>query len=190
MNLILFFPIACAIFLSSHGSDTQLPPNTTIVLKHHGVLLKPGGLVALNTNENFLSAFRKIEIPQLEQLRGCECNWISRFNIDLIKTAQSYVELFNQIANPPTSSHREKRFLGAIGIGLGLTDMLLGGISYVVLQKHVKAVESKLENFIETEHAFDEKILKIDEKIVHVIKKTSKRPELRAEGHSMPVPHH
>ena len=81
-----------------------------------------------------------------------------------METTTYYTNLFQQIGNP---SNRQKRFLGAIGIGLGLVDLLLTGVSYGSVKHHMNKDEDKLPSFIETQHAFDENILNVDKDIVH-----------------------
>jgi hypothetical protein len=140
--------------------------NKTVVLKEHGMLLQPKGLVALDANEQLISIFKKFKIPKLEKPVNCECTWLSKFNTEFIESTTYYTQLFQKIGNP---AGRQKRFLGAIGIGLGFVDLLLTGISYGSLKHHINKVDTKLNNFIETQHSFDVKIIKVDEDIVHSI---------------------
>ena len=140
--------------------------NNTIVFKEHGILLQPKGLVALDANEQLISIFKKIRIPQIEKPLNCECSWLPKFNAEIQETTTYYTNLFQQIVNP---SNRQKRFLGAIGIGLGFIDLLLTGVSYGSLSHHINKVESELQTFISAQHSFDKAVLKVDEEIVHSI---------------------
>ena len=170
--LTLFFFISCS-YCNVAFTNQSSPPNKTIVLSNHGVLLKPRGLIALNANENLFSIFQKFPIPKLKPLLNCDNTWINQFNIDFVKQAQHYTNLYGQITNP-VGSGRKKRYLAAIGIGLGLADFLFSGISYTVLQKHISSVESKFESFVEQQHTFDEKVTKVEDQIVHVIARMQK----------------
>ena len=136
----------------------------TIVLKEHGILLRPKGLVAFDANERMVSIFKKIKIPKIEKPANCQCSWMPKFNSEILKTTSYYTNLFQQICNPVD---RQKRFPGAIGIGLGLADLLLTGVSYGALTHHINKVETKLNDFIETQHSFDQKMVKVDEDIIH-----------------------
>ena len=140
--------------------------NNTIVFEEHGILLQPKGLVALDANEQLISIFKKIKIPAIEKPANCPCTWLPKFNADIMETTTYYTNLFQQIGNPPS---RKKRFLGAIGIGLGFVDLLLTGISYGSLKSHIDKVEERLGIFIATQHSFDEKMIFIDKEIVHSI---------------------
>lgn len=140
--------------------------NNTIVLKEHGVLLQPKGLIALDANEQFISIFRKIKIPKIEKPVNCQCSWLPKFNSDIVEMTIYYTKLFQDIGNP---SSRQKRFLGAIGIGLGVVDLLLTGVTYGSLKHHINMVETELQSFISTQHSFDKAIAKVDEEIVHSI---------------------
>lgn len=164
---MIFSILLLTTIITPISRSTPIPPNDTIVLKHHGVLLKPGGLIALEANENLISLFSRIKIPKVEQITNCKCSWIEGINTQLIEQTLYYTKLFQSIAHPFSTKDVEKRFLAAIGLGLGITDLLLTGISYTALNTHVKAVQSKLNHFISAQHTFDIKIIQIEDDIIH-----------------------
>ena len=80
--------------------------------------------------------------------------------------------MYKNIANPRSLIKKEKRsIIAGIGVtlGLGIVDLLITGLSYKSLNSHISRVEHNLEKFMSTQHQFDEKILQIDENIVHII---------------------
>ena len=57
-----------ALLSSGEGSKVPTPPNATIVLENHGVMLKLVGLITLDSNENLPLVFLKIKTPQLQPI--------------------------------------------------------------------------------------------------------------------------
>ena len=113
-------------------------------------MLKPHGLIALDSSNNMISIFRKVPIPELSELTNCNNDWIRRVNTDVLQTTNDYIQMFNQIVNPNFS---HKRSIAAFSIGLGAVDLLLGGIGYGKLQAHIHSLENKFQNFVETQQS-------------------------------------
>ena len=147
-----------------------IPPNRTIVLKAHGALLQPMGLIGLESNNMLLSIFNKARIPSLTPPVNCDPKWIQEFNTNIFQQTNEYVNMFTDIAAPSTNQ-ANKRSLIALGLGLGLADILLTGLSYGALNSHVNRVEDKLDRFINTEHEFHTNTIKIEEGIVQFVNK-------------------
>lgn len=146
------------------------PPNRTLVHEHQGTLLTPVGLVGLDSNNVLISVFNKIQIPQLTTPTNCDSKWITNFNTEIQQLTSEYTTMFADIAQP-NSSPIKKRSLVALGIGLGLADLLLTGISYGTLNTHINKVESKLDSFITEQHTFNKNTLEIEDDIVKFISK-------------------
>ena len=157
-----------ALVLTSAVEKT--PIGTALVLVNHGVVLRPKGLLGINTNTQLISVFRKVKIPQIDKQTNCDESWIHTFNAEIMKSTYDYIDLFNNIAAPHESPSPQKRqALLALGIGLGITDLLLTGLSHLSLSYHMSKIEGKLNDFINQQHSFDEKSLKIDTDIVELV---------------------
>ena len=150
-------------------------PNS-IILENYGIMLKPQGYITFSTN-NMLSLFRKVKLPNMSQLLNCKNDVPQKFNNEIRKTTLEYVKLFDNIARPmpksnETRSNRNKRGILAFGIGLGIVDLVLGGISYGTLKHHIDKLDSKFSDFITKQHQFDENVIEWDDQLISMIGKS------------------
>jgi hypothetical protein len=168
--LIIALPFAI------NATNSPKVAESTLVFENHGVILKPQGLIALNSNKQHVSLFQKIQLPQVNRTPNCATwfskDWINEANSLVKQNTIKYINMFKNVANPDSTPKRTKRSaIAGIGItlGLGLVDLLFTGISYKTLKSHISRVEHKFDQFVSTQHRFNQKIIEIDENIVQII---------------------
>ena len=174
--MLNFLLLTMALPLGFESTKSPKLEQSTLVFENHGVILKPQGLIALNSNEQHISIFQKLKLPQIKPIPNCATwfgtNWIGETNSLIERSTRDHINMFQHIANPVSLQKRDKRsIVAAIGVtlGLGVIDFLLTGISYKTLESHVSRVEQKLDEFVTSQHQFNEKILQVDENIVHIV---------------------
>ena len=157
------------------GNEYSNVSTPSHVFENHGTLLKPNGFVSFSSNK-MISLFRKVPLPFMKPFVNCNNAVQTHFTEDIHKITNNYITLFNAIAKPDNTTvnhRRQKRNILAFGIGLGIVDLVLGGISYGSLNHHINAVESKFNDFVSSQHKFDEAFIEFDEKLVKLIEATN-----------------
>lgn len=153
-------------FIQLCNTTRNLTIDTNLILfENHGIILKNKGVVTF-ANDNMISIFRKVKFPMIQGPVNCNNDWVTRYNTEIYNTVDKHVKLFQDITSPNT---RKKRSLLAFGIGLGVVDLLLGGIGYGSLKQHISTVEKHFNNFVTEQHQFNEKIVAFDDKVVKII---------------------
>ena len=175
-STILLFVITSTRDVNAENEGKAVK-STSIIFEDHGIMLKPQGYITFST-DNMLSLFRKLHLPSMSQFDNCKSDVQNNFNIEILKTTLDYIELFNNIVRPmprsneTNSQSRNKRQLLAFGIGLGIVDLLFGGISYGTLNHHINQLDRKFGEFVTKQHDFDNDLLEWDNQLITMIEKS------------------
>ena len=164
----MFLAILFATLLPSSSGKTN-DEHSTKMFENHGVMLKPKGVITFSS-ENMISIFRKHKLPFLTGPTNCNNDWIGQYNNKLLSLAKEHVTLFENIAAPPVS-RRKKRNLAIAAIGLGVFDLVLGGIGYGSLKHHINSVEEHFNNFVDEQHKFDDQVIEFEKSTVKIFTK-------------------
>ena len=176
MLTFLALTISLPPVLNAAGTSGPTVAESTLVFENHGVVLKPRGLIAMNSTEQHISIFQKLKLPQITKIPTCQLpvtsDWITQANYQIKQNTCEFLNMYQNIANPNSTPNRGKRSIIAgigVSLGLGIVDLLLTGISYKSLKSHIAHVQQNLDKFVSSQHHFNEKILPIDENIIHII---------------------
>ena len=147
---------------------------TTLVFENHGTILKPQGLVALDSNQHHISIFYKFKLPKINSIAKCDSQWkinsyIEEANSHIVNTTVEYLNMYKSFRDPEQSFRTKRSLLAGISLGIGAFDLLVTGLSYKSLYSHISNVDHKLNNFMQEQHTFDQKLLQIDENIIHIV---------------------
>ena len=159
LTLLLLLPFSNAKKQDDHALSNAM------IFENHGILLKPKGLITFSS-ENMISVFRKVKLPTIVGPKNCDQKFVGKYNNKLLTVAQKYVDLFENIATPQT---RKKRSIVALGIGLGIADLVLSGIGYGSLRHHINSVEKHFNTFVSTQHQFNDQLLEFDKNVVKIV---------------------
>ena len=176
LNLNLLILLFVTLLPLSTASDPSKNHDTiSHVFENHGVVLKPHGFITFSSR-NMVSIYRKVPVPTI-RIPACENDVEINFTTQIHKLTTKYVELFEAIARPKNYTRRatrQTRSILAFGIGLGLADLVLGGLSYGSLKSHINSLNHQFGEFVKTQHEFDKAVLDFDENIVTLVEATNK----------------
>ena len=166
--------ILCILMITATTTtydDISHVNNGSKIFENHGILLKSKGLVTFSS-ENMISIFRKVQAPLISNIQYCRNNWVPKFNRQISQATDDYIQLFNHITEPAIP-RRDKRSILAFGIGLGLADLVLGGIGYGSLKSHMNSLQNKFNDFAQKQHKFNSGIIAFEKDLITMIEKSN-----------------
>ena len=138
----------------------------SVFLHEHGMLLREHGLLFLDTSSSYLSVFVNLAIPAftVDVPTGCS-NRIIKGVIEADRNARSIasklVDRHDQLLSLDNSHEKSKRSIAAaLGIGLGVFNLIFTGVAEYKVSKHIREVEQQFNDFKTKQTYVNEKFVK------------------------------
>ena len=147
----------------------------SIFLHEHGMLLREHGLLYLDTSNVYLSVFVNLAIPvfNLEVPTVCSNRLIKgiiKADKNVRTIANEVIERHDQLLSIDNSHGKKKRSVAAaLGIGLGVFNLIFTGVAEYKVSKHIREVEQQFIDFKSKQSYINEKFVNVLEKTVSVV---------------------